>query len=143
MRQKQLDRRHIASIADWSVWSDWHAGEIRAAGIGADQDGEHVSVRNAADQSDRMFFSRADRAASAEPRDCASGMANGDRGGIFRWIHHVFEFRMGDGEDARSWRMALGDDVCGGKRGVWVAAFRRRDPFGQQVLGARDDAPEI
>ena len=100
MQREQPDWRSVATISDWGVRGDWNLGEIRAAGACSDQDGEHVSVRHAADQSDRVLFSWIDRADSAESRDCAAGMADGDRGGIFRRVHHVFELRMGDGEDA-------------------------------------------
>ena len=100
MQREQPDRRQIAFIPDWSVWSDWNAGKIRPAGACAHQDGEHVSVRDAADQSDGVFFSWIDRAASVEPRNCSSGMAHGHCDRVFRGLHDVFEFWMGNGEDA-------------------------------------------
>src|SRR5437667_340102 len=84
VRQARPDRRHIAFISDWGVWGGWHAGKIWSARAGADQDGEHVPVRHATHQPDRMFFPRLDRAAFVEPRDCAARMAYGDRGRIFR-----------------------------------------------------------
>ena len=156
MRREQPDRRHVAFIPDWGVWSDWNSGEVRAAGAAADQDGEHVSLRDAADQPNGMFLSGFDRAASAESRDFAAGMAHGYRCGIFRRIHHVFEFRMGNGENVGGGGVAVGHDVRGGQRGVRVAVFGGGNSSGQSVLGdsIRDhlkvaapwviyDAPEI
>jgi len=143
VRREQPDRRHIAFIADRDIRGDWYAGEIWIAGACADQDGEHVSVRDAVDQSDGVLFSWVDRAASAEPGDCAAGMADGHRDRIFRGIHNVFEFRMGDSEDAGGGRVVVGNGVRGGERGVWVVAFGRGDPVGEPVLGACDDPPEI
>jgi hypothetical protein len=141
--REQPDRRHIAFIADWDVRGDRDAGEIRAAGSGSDQDGEHVPVRHPVDQSDGVLFSWIDRPDSAEPRDCAAGVADGDRGGVFRGLHNVFEFWMGNGEDARGRGVAVGHGVRGGERGVWFAAFGCGDTVGEPVLGARDDTPDI
>src|SRR5258708_35532579 len=140
VQREQPDWRSVAIISDWGVWGDWNAGEIRAAGACADQDGEHVSVRHAADQSDRGLFSWIDRADFAEPGDCAAGMAHGDRGGIFLWIHHVFQLRMGNCEDAGGGGVAVGYDVRGGERGVWVVAFGGGDPGGEPVLGRGESA---
>src|SRR5258708_1981004 len=143
VQREQPDWRSVATISDWGVWGDWNLGEIWAAGACSDQDAEHVSLWHVADQSDGMFFSRIDWADFAEPADCAAGMADGDRGGIFRRVHHVFELRMGNGEDAGGGGMAVGYDLRGGERGVWVIAFGGGDSVGEPVLGARDDAPEI
>ena len=143
MPRGQPDWRYVAIISDWGIRGDWNAGKIRAAGACADQDGEHVSVRDAADQSDGVLFSWIDRADSAESRDCAAGMADGHRGRIFRWVHHVFEFRVGDGEDAGGGGVAVGYDIRCVERGVWVAAYGRGDSVGESVLGAGHDAPEI
>ncbi len=143
MQRERPDWRSVATISDWGVRGDWNLGEIRAAGACSDQDGEHVSLWHVADQSNGVFFPWIDRADSAESRDCAAGMADGDRGGIFRRVHHVFELRMGDGEDAGGGGVVVGYDLRGGERGVWVIAFGGGDSVGEPVLGARNDAPEI
>src|SRR5258708_2328559 len=123
VQRKQPDWRSVATISDWGVWGDWNLGEIRAAGACSDQDGKHVSLWHAADQSDGVFFPWTDRADSAESRDCAAGMADGDCGGIFRRIHHIFELRMGNGEDARGRGVGVGKTLTGGARGDLGIAF--------------------
>jgi len=89
------------------------------------------------------FFSGIDRADFAKPRDRPAGMAYGHRGWIFWRLHHFFQFWMGSGENAGGGRVVVGDGVCGGQCGVWVAAFGGGDPASEPVLGACDDAPEI
>jgi len=80
------------------------------------------------------FFPWFDRTASAEPRDRAPGMAHGHRNWIFRRVHHVFEFRLGNGKNAGGGRMALGNDLRGRERGVWLVAFCGGNSPGQSVL---------
>src|ERR1700692_3611128 len=111
VRREQTDRRHVAFIPDWCVRGGWNAGKIRAAGAGAGEDGEHLSLWHAADQPDWMYLSWIVRANSAEQRDSAAGMAHGHRRRICRRVYHVFELRVGNGEDAGGGGVAVGDGL--------------------------------
>src|ERR1700756_2305855 len=53
-----------------------------------------------------MFSAGSDRTTDIESHAGFRGHAHGHRGWIFRGLHHVFQLRMGNRENAGRWRMA-------------------------------------
>src|SRR5882724_12223681 len=134
-RRRSEKRSGFANHADCGVWGDWNAGALRAAGARADTCREYVSVWDAAGQFERMFFAGIDRAIHAESSGDFTGLARGHRRGIFWRVHYVFEFWLGDRENAGRRRVGEGNDVRRRERVSGTAAFSGRDSIGEPVLG--------
>src|SRR5215475_9148618 len=83
-----------------------YAGPLRPARRRADSDGQRVSLRHAAHQSHRLPAARLHRTTHAESHAHFFRLADRHRSRIFRRLHHVLQFWLGDGQDAGRRRMA-------------------------------------
>src|SRR5437867_1970404 len=124
----------LANLADRDVWSRGHAGALRIAGPGPVAGRQHISLWNIDRQSDWMLFSGADRAIHAESPGDFAGLACGDCGGILWRLHDVFEFWLGDGENAGRRRVDAGGDLCKRERGGGASVVGGGHSVGESVL---------
>lgn len=108
------DWRSIAHFLDCDFRSSRNAGSLWTAGHGTDARWKYVSPRHAGRKSDWLFFPWIDRPIYAEPHGYLTGLARGHRCRFFRRLYNVFQFRLGDGQDAGRRRMATRDNVCRG-----------------------------
>src|SRR5579864_3272093 len=90
----------LASNFDCGIRCYWDARALRAAGTGARSHRWNVSLRHVADQPQRVFLAGAHRAVYAESHRDSRGLAGGDCRRLFWRVHDVFDFWLGDGEDA-------------------------------------------
>src|SRR5258708_38160331 len=107
------DWSYVAADPDCCLWRCWNARALWPAGFRAGAHQRNFSVRHAAHQSERMLFTRAYWAVHAQSPGDLSGLARGDRGRFFWRLHHFFQLRLGDREDAGGRRLAAGVHVAG------------------------------
>src|SRR5580698_1481988 len=128
------DWRIVAFNTDCDFWSRRNAIAVRHSRPRAGRNGWHVPVGHAADQSHGMLSAWADRTDHAEPHDDFAGLACGDHRRLFWRLHHVFELRLGDGEDAGRRRMAPGNRLCRGQCCDRAFIVSGRDSAGELFL---------
>jgi hypothetical protein len=88
--------RHFAYRFVGGVRRSRNAGALRFAGAGAEPHGHGVSCRNAAGESDWLFFIGRHRRVWIDAPFLAARLAHRNNSGIFRRVYDVLDLQLGD-----------------------------------------------
>ena len=125
--RRDADWSSIAYCIDCHFWRHWDARALRPSRRRANSSGEHLSLRHAVGKFDGVLPAGPDRAIHDESPGDFAGLACRHRRRFLRWLHDVFQFRLGDGKAARGRRVAPRVGLCGRKRGGRTACFGCRN----------------
>src|SRR5258706_4268811 len=93
-------------------------------------------VWDAARQFVRLLSAGPDRTTDVEPHAGFRGHAHGHGGRLFRRLHHFFQLRMGNSEDAGRRRMAAGKHLRGGQCHCGIVVVGSRNSPGESLLAS-------